>query len=264
MNLAPTANVADMVRGALVDDRLRVMSQPIIELSSGRLASEELLVRIAAPDGRHLSPGVFLPVAEEHGLVTQIDRFMIERAAAIASRGRDVYVNLSATTCMDESLFDDVIAAIHRHGAQPDRITFEITESAVPADMAKMGELGRRLDARGFHIAVDDFGSGWGSLQYLKALPVSVIKIGREFIRDIDRSPRARQVVRGIVEMARVLEQETVGEGVEEGRTLDTLRSLGVDRAQGFFIGRPRPAILCNAFDTGPPRREPGEEEASR
>ena len=236
--------VADLVRSALVQDRLRVMSQPIIDLSNGRIASEELLVRIAAPDGRHIAPGAFLPIAEEHGLAAQIDRFMIERAAAIASSGRPVYVNLSATTLADEFLYDDVMASVHRHGARPDHITFEITETAMPANMAQVSELARRLDARGFGLALDDFGSGWGALQYLKVLPVSVIKIGREFIRDVEWSPRARQVVQGIVALAEALGHKTVGEGVEDAQTLSTLRALGIDRAQGFHIGRPRPPIL--------------------
>ena len=241
---APPTNVAALVRGALVNDSLRVVSQPIIDLTSGRIASEELLVRMAAPDGRQLSPDVFLPVAEEHGLATGIDRFMIERAAAVAASGRPVYVNLSGSTISDEFIFDDVIKAVHRHGAPPCRITFEITETAIPANMAQVSELGRRLAARGFDLALDDFGSGWGALRYLKALPVGVIKIGHEFVRDVNWSPRARQVVQGIVALAQTLDQKTVGEGVEDGKTLATLRALGVDRAQGFFIGRPRPLVL--------------------
>ena len=241
---ATGTNVVALVRGALVNDSLRVVSQPIVDLTTGRVASEELLVRMAAPDGRQLPPDVFLPVAEEHGLATGIDRFMIERAAAVAACGRPVYVNLSGSTISDEFIFDDVIKAVQRHGAPADRITFEITETAIPANMAQVSELGRRLTARGFDLALDDFGSGWGALRYLKALPVGVIKIGREFVRDVDWSPRARQVVQGIVALAQALDQKTVGEGVEDGRTLSTLRALGVDRAQGFFIGRPRPLVL--------------------
>lgn len=244
VTVAPAINVAALVRGALVNDSLRVVSQPIIDLTTGRIASEELLVRMATPDGRQLPPDVFLPVAEEHGLATGIDRFMIERAAAVAASGRPVYVNLSGSTISDEFIYDDVIKAVQRHGAPPERITFEITETARPADMAQVSQLGRRLAARGFNLALDDFGSGWGALSYLKTLPVGVIKISREFIRDVDWSPRARQVVQGIVALAQALDQKTVGEGVEDGKTLATLRELGVDRAQGFFIGRPRPLIL--------------------
>jgi len=231
--------IVDLIYEALTRDRLRVVSQPIIELSSGRIVSEELLVRLASSDRGLLCPDAFLPVAEEHGLATGIDRFMIDRAAAFASDGRRVHVNLSATTLCDEFLFDDVVAAVDRHGAQPGDITFEITETAIPDDMAQVGELARRMHARGFHVALDDFGSGWGALRYLKVLPVSHIKIDREFIRDICWSPRASGLVEGIVALARALGLRTTAEGVEDRQTLSALKALGVDYAQGFHIGRP-------------------------
>ncbi|HYH59106.1 MAG TPA: EAL domain-containing protein [Thermoleophilaceae bacterium] len=238
------ATVVELVRRALVDDGLRVMLQPIIELSTGRIASEELLVRIATADGQWLSPDIFFPIVEEHGLAAMIDRVMIDNAAALAASGRVVNVNLSGATLTDECFYDDVIDAVARHGGHAHRITFEITETAVASDMTQASDLARRLAARGFSIALDDFGSGWGAIKYLKALPISTIKIGREFVRDVDWSPRARQVVRGIVALARELDQRVVAEGVEQGQTLSTLRALGVDRAQGFHIGRPRPSAL--------------------
>lgn len=238
---AEHANVVSVVRRALVDDGIRVLLQPIIDLSTGHITSEELLIRIATGNGELLSPCAFIPVVEEHGLAGAVDRVMIDRAAALASSSRPVNVNLSAATCADGCFYDDVIAALDRNGGQAEHITIELTETAVASDMSQVSELARRLAARGFTIALDDFGSGWGSVKYLKALPVSVIKIGREFVRDVDWSPRARQVVSGLVALAHALDQEVVAEGVEQGYTLSTLRALGVDRAQGFYIGRPRP-----------------------
>jgi EAL domain-containing protein (putative c-di-GMP-specific phosphodiesterase class I) len=177
----------------------------------------------------------------------RIDRFMIERAAALVSHGRAVHVNLSATTIADSGFFGDVLAAVHRHRAEPSRITFEITETAAAADMLHAGRLARRLVACGFRIALDDFGSGWGALRYLQALPVSIIKIDREFVRDLSSNPKAMKLVRGIVALARELGHRTVGEGIEDERTLKLIRTLGVDYAQGFHVGRPAPVELSPA-----------------
>ena len=231
----------ELVYESLACDRVRVVSQPIIGLSSGEVHAEELLVRIATEDGELLLPGAFLPAAERHGLMPRIDRLVAEQAAALASCGRAVHVNLSATTIADDGFFDDVLALMRRHRADPRRITFEITETAAATDLLSAARLGRKLATHGFRIAIDDFGSGWGALRYLRILPVSIIKIDREFIRDLNRHPRAVRLVRGVVDLARALGHRTVGEGVEDERTLAKMRALGIDYAQGFYLGAPRP-----------------------
>jgi len=231
----------DLIRSALAFDWLRVEAQPIVALSDGSAAAEELLVRVTDGDGASIPPLAFIPTAERYGLMPMIDRYAIERAAERAASGRTVHVNLSATTIAQEGLFDDIIGALHRHGARPEQITFEITETAVAADLTEASHLATRLAARGFRIAIDDFGSGWGAFRYLKALPVSVIKIDREFIRDLSANDRALVLVRGIVALARFLGHETIAEGVEDEPTFVLLQSLGVDYAQGFHVGRPQP-----------------------
>ena len=120
-------------------------------------------------------------------------------------------------------------------------MTFEITETAVAADLTLASHLATRLAARGFRIAIDDFGSGWGAFRYLKALPVGMIKIDREFVGDLSSNERALVLVRGIVALARFLGHETIAEGVEDEPTFVLLQSLGVDYAQGFHVGRPQP-----------------------
>jgi EAL domain-containing protein (putative c-di-GMP-specific phosphodiesterase class I) len=232
----------DLIRAALACDWLHVFSQPIVPLTDGKFASEELLVRIRDTDGDLVPPAAFIPAAERYGLMPQIDRYVIDRAAALASRGRNVHVNLSATTIAQRRLYDDIVAAMHLHGASPERITFEITETAAAVDFTEATYLATRLSARGFRIALDDFGSGWGAFRYLKALPVSLIKIDCEFVRDLTSNPRAAQLVGAIATLARTLGHQTVGEGVEDEATLLLLRSLGVDFAQGYYLGRPAPA----------------------
>lgn len=235
------ADALDLIRSALAFDRLRVESQPIVALSDGGIAAEELLVRIADGDEASIPPLAFIPTAERYGLMPMIDRYVVEQAAARASLGWVVHVNLSATTIAQPDIFDDIIGAIHRHGAMPGRVTFEITETAAAADLSEASHLTTRLAARGFRIALDDFGSGWGAFRYLKALPVSIIKIDAEFVRDLASNQRTLALVRGIVGLARLLGHETIAEGVEDERTFILLQSLGVDYAQGFHIGRPRP-----------------------
>jgi EAL domain-containing protein (putative c-di-GMP-specific phosphodiesterase class I) len=232
----------DLIRAALACDWLQVDSQPIVALSDGRVVSEELLVRIRDTDGHLVPPGAFIPAAERYGLMAEIDRYVIERAASLASTGRHVHVNLSATTIAQRGLFDDVVAAVQKHGAAPAQITFEITETAAAVDLTEASHLATRLAARGFCIALDDFGTGWGAFRYLKALPVSLIKIDCEFVRDLTSSPRTVELVGAIVTLARMLGHETVGEGVENEATLCLLRSLGVDYAQGYYLGKPEPA----------------------
>jgi EAL domain-containing protein (putative c-di-GMP-specific phosphodiesterase class I) len=228
----------------LACDRLRVRSQPIIDLSTGEVHAEELLVRIATDGNALLLPESFLPAAERHGLMPKIDRVMVEHAAVLASCGRNVHVNLSATTVSDDAFFDDVVDIVHRHHADPALMTFEITETAATIDMLSACRLTKRLVAHGFKIAIDDFGSGWGPFRYLRMLPVSMIKLDREFVRDLCSNPKATKLVRGMVAVAQALGHRTVGEGVEDERTLAGLHALGVDYAQGFYFGRPAAADL--------------------
>ena len=230
-----------LVRAALADDRLRTDSQPIIRVATGEQSAEELLARVVTEDGQVLLPDRFLPACERHGLMPKIDRFVIDRAAELAASGRFVHVNLSATTMSDFALFGDILATVHEHGAEPSRITFEITETAATTNMPNASRLADRLRAFGFRIALDDFGAGWGAFRYLSALPVDMIKIDREFVKDLRLSVKTAKAIQGLVALAGTLGASTVGEGVEDEPTLTALHALGVDYAQGFQIGRPQP-----------------------
>jgi EAL domain-containing protein (putative c-di-GMP-specific phosphodiesterase class I) len=239
MTLTAGDAIADLVQDALALGRLSVAAQPIVDLRTGRVEAEELLVRLAGEDGETLLPADFLPAAERHGLIPWIDRYVLERAADLGASGRHVHVNLSATTIADRDFLPDVVQTVRRHTCPPARITFEITETAAARDMARARRVAIALRACGFDLALDDFGSGWGAFRYLKALPVSTIKIDREFVRDVPTSPHAAQVVRAIVGVAHMLRKRTVAEGVEDAATLRLVRDLGIDAAQGFHLGRP-------------------------
>ncbi len=226
------------LRNAIANDRLVLHSQPIVELESGGVVLEELLVRMLGDDGQLIMPGAFLQPAERFGLAPAIDRWVIARAAEIA-RERRVEVNLSAQSIGDPSLPDFVEARLTGAGADPGNLVFEITETAAAEDLDEARRLAERLAELGCGFALDDFGTGYGSFTYLKHLPVRYIKIDTEFVRTLRADSPDRQVVSAIVDVARNFGIETIAEGVEAEETAELLGALGVHYAQGYHFGRP-------------------------
>jgi PAS domain S-box-containing protein len=228
------------IRNAIENDRLVLHSQPIVELATGRVVQEELLVRMLGDDDEVIMPGEFLPPAERFGLAPAIDRWVVARAAEIA-RERRVEVNLSAQSIGDPGLPAFVEARLAEAGAPASNLVFEITETAAAEDFDQARRLARRLAELGCGFALDDFGTGYGSFTYLKHLPVRYIKIDTEFVRTLRADSPDRQVVSAIVDVARNFGIETIAEGVEAAETADLLRALGVHYAQGYHFGRPAP-----------------------
>jgi PAS domain S-box-containing protein len=228
------------IRSAIERDRLVLHSQPIVDLSSGGVAQEELLVRMLGDHDELIMPGEFLPPAERFELAPAIDRWVIARAAEIA-RERRVEVNLSAQSIGDPGLPGFVEARLAEVGADPSNLVFEITETAAAEDLDQAGRLAERLSELGCGFALDDFGTGYGSFTYLKHLPVRYIKIDLEFVRTLRADSPDRQVVSAIVDVARNFGIQTIAEGVESEDTAALLRTLGVDYAQGYHFGRPGP-----------------------
>jgi PAS domain S-box-containing protein len=226
------------LRGAIDHDRLVLYSQPIVELASGRIVQEELLVRMRGDEGELILPSEFLPPAERFGLAPAVDRWVVSRAAELA-RERRVEVNLSGRSIGERGLPDFIERELERAGADPSNLVFEITETAAAEDLDQARLLAEQLAELGCGFALDDFGTGYGSFTYLKHLPVAYIKIDTEFVRNLRADSPDRQVVSAIVDVARNFDIETVAEGVESQATLELLGTLGVDFAQGFHIGRP-------------------------
>jgi diguanylate cyclase (GGDEF)-like protein/PAS domain S-box-containing protein len=230
----------ERIRGALDEDRLVVYSQPIIDLETGDVAREELLVRMVDPHGDKIPPASFLPAAERFGLIHEIDLMVLTKAIELAEGGTSVAVNVSVRTLTDPRYLialEETIAA----GSDPGRFNFEITETAAVANMSDAQEFARRIRELGCSLSLDDFGTGFSSFTYLKHIPAQYLKIDIEFIRELEKNPADQQLVQAIVSIARGLGQKTVAEGVEDEETLATVRKLGVDYAQGFHLGRPEP-----------------------
>ena len=236
------------VQTAIAGDGFELYGQPIVDLATGDVVQRELLLRMRADERSRavISPGLFLPAAEHSGLIAEIDRWVINRSAEVASAGGPVELNVSGASISDPSLVDFIRRAIRRTGADPSTLVFEITETTLISDEAAARAFVEGLHRLGCKIALDDFGTGYGGFTYLKRLPIDYLKIDIEFIRDLRYDPASRRVVEAVVNLARGFGLTTVGEGVENEETLELLRTLGVDRAQGLHIGRPAPL--------GPPR----------
>ncbi len=229
------------INAALAEDRFELYGQPIVDLATGETVQHELLLRMRNADGELVAPGEFLPVAERYGLIRDIDRWVISRGVEIAATGMDVEINLSGTSMSDAGAIEDIDHALERTAADPSRLVFEITETAAIKNVHNARALAQRLRDRGCRFALDDFGTGFAGMSSLKALPLDYLKIDREFVKDLCTNEPDRQVLVATIQLARAFGLQTIAEGVEDQATLDLLRELGVDHAQGYFLGRPAP-----------------------
>ena len=252
---------AGRIRQALSDGRFLLHFQELAPLWEGERAEGvhmEMLVRLRGEDGQLVPPGAFIPAAERFGLMPQLDRWVVETALANFNRlhpsGKPVKlcaINLSGPTFEDAAFADFVLDALERHGVSPQRICFEITETAAVSSMARAVEFMQRLRAAGCRFSLDDFGSGMASFGYLKNLPVDFIKIDGSFIRNIETDPVSYSIVRAVTDIGHQLGLQVVGEWVADERARDLLRGLAVDYAQGFAIHRPEPALCFREDQAG-------------
>lgn len=230
------------LREAVHESKLVLHSQPILDLRTNVIHQEELLVRMRGDRSFEdlVMPGEFLPPAERFGLVQEIDRWVVAEAVKIAKQRR-VEVNLSGKSIGDPDLIKLIEAQLKQHGTDPAHLVFEITETAAAENLEAARDFAWRLRALGCGFALDDFGTGYGTFAYLKHLPVTFLKIDIEFVRYLAIDPSDQKIVKSIIAVAQNFGVQTIAEGVEHQATLDLLRELGVDYAQGFLIGEPKP-----------------------
>jgi PAS domain S-box-containing protein len=227
-------------RDALDEGRLVLYSQPIVPLRGGK-PREELLLRMIDRRGDVIAPGAFLPAAEKHGLIGEIDQWVIKQTMRLAARGRDVVANLSAESITNIRVLDLIDRELHAGAVDPVAVGFELTETALMNDIGAGEAFAEGLAKLGCRLALDDFGTGYGSFTYLKRLPVGALKIDVDFVRDLAANPANQHLVCAIVGLAQGFQIETVAEGVEDEATLTLLSDYGVDYAQGYHLGRPAP-----------------------
>lgn len=235
-----------LLRQAADREEFHFLAQPKTQ-ADGTVVGTELLVRWASDVLGSVSPTVFIPLAEDIGVIGQIGALALDRAAALAARiataglAWTVSVNLSSRQVADLRLIDQLLGVCRRHGIEPSQIELEVTESSFLGNLAAARQVLCRLHELGFRLALDDFGTGYSALCYLRDLPFDKVKIDRSFVRDIDTDERAHALVEGIVALCRTLGMRTVAEGVETLEQLDHLRRLGLDEYQGYLFAAPLP-----------------------
>jgi diguanylate cyclase (GGDEF)-like protein/PAS domain S-box-containing protein len=235
----------ESLRRALDDGAFRLLFQPIVDATDGRVVSAEALLRLEHPQRGLLSPEAFIDVAESSDLIVPIGEWVLHEACRHLARWQEhvpdmqVTVNVSTRQVSHLALADQLARAAHDSGVDPARVLLEITEHVLlDAGDGAAAELGRVTDA-GSRLAIDDFGTGYASLAYLKRFPVSVVKIDRSFVEGLGRPGEDTAIVEAVIGLARTLGLQVVAEGVETAGQLAALRRLGCTRVQGFHLGRP-------------------------
>jgi diguanylate cyclase (GGDEF)-like protein len=266
---ARLALVAEL-RRAIDQEELVLYYQPKAELQSGRVVGVEALVRWQHPERGLLPPGEFVPLAERTGLIRELMLWVLDAALRQLRDWEQegvelsISVNLSARDLLDFELPTTVEALLQRYGLPAGRLELEITESVILADPMRARVVLSRLNALGVQLAIDDFGSGYSSLAYLKRLPVGQIKIDRSFVMNMERDENDAVIVRSTIDLARNLGLSVVAEGVETEPVWVDLARLECDFAQGYYLSRPIPAQALAQWVRGwkeeaPPADRPSE-----
>jgi diguanylate cyclase (GGDEF)-like protein/PAS domain S-box-containing protein len=254
-DMAADMSWATQVREMLERDRFQLVYQPIVATDSGEVLDYEVLVRMMCDDGQLILPGGFMPAAERFGLIHGVDRWIVRRAITqlgeLHARGQltSFSINLSGKAFEDDTLLPMIQELLGELTLDPSYVTFEITETAAIANLAAAEEFITALKDIGCQFALDDFGSGFSSFTYLKHLPVDKLKIDGAFVKGMAHSAVDQAMVESMNQVAHALGKLTIAECVENEETLQILKEMGIDRAQGNHIGRP--AALP---DTTPPR----------
>ncbi len=240
----------DKIKHALDHDGFVMHFQPVQNIASGEIAYYEALLRMRDQDDTLIAPGAFIPIAEQCGLIYAIDHMVLEkvitRQAEAARAGLNVgfTLNLSGYAFNDPELLPHLKETLTRTGANPRNIVIEITETAAVSDLVAACSLMNEIKTLGCRFALDDFGTGFATFNYLKQLPVDIVKIGDTFIKEIASHPDDQIFVKSLTEVVKGLGKQTIAEGVEDEATLLLLREYDVDFAQGFHVGRPARELL--------------------
>jgi diguanylate cyclase (GGDEF)-like protein/PAS domain S-box-containing protein len=235
------------LRRAIRDERIQVYYQPTVALSSGQVVGVEALARWRHPERGDVPPSVFIPIAEDSGLIHELGRWVLDTACRQAAEwrrdhptlGLTMSVNLSGHQVARPELVAEVRAALDRSGLDPASLVLEMTESVLMENNEENLDRLRQLRAMGVQLAIDDFGTGYSSLSYLQRFPVDILKIDRSFVEGISGPDADVGLVETILSLSNSLRLSTVAEGIEDHGQMLSLRRLGCDFAQGFHISHP-------------------------
>jgi diguanylate cyclase (GGDEF)-like protein len=250
------AELARDLRSAIDHGQLMLYYQPKVDARSLQITGAEALLRWQHPSRGIVSPDVFVPIAERHGLISSIGNWVLEEATRQAGEWRErglrmrVAVNVSGFQMRQDDFTERLAGLLHRHRLRPERFTCEITETVAMEDTQITQSTFARLGRLGVHVSIDDFGTGHSSLALLRRLPAAELKIDRAFVTDLGRSADALAVAKAVVQLAHTLDLRVVAEGVETELQRDHLLALGCDELQGFLFAKPMPAKSLELWAT--------------
>ena len=235
------------LRKAIADNDLELYYQPKKNLKTGEICGAEALARWPHPEHGFISPGEFIPVAEQTGLIRELTLWALNSALRQCAVWRDrenfvISVNVSARDLLDPNLPDLIQRSIATWGVDPSRLTLELTETAMMQDRRNTLDVLNRLSRIGLSLSIDDFGSGYSSLTYLQKLPVDELKIEKDFVVNMEENESDSIIVRTVVDLGHNFNLSVVAEGVETEQAYGMLAAMGCDIAQGYFIAKPMPA----------------------
>lgn len=237
---------ANIIKNALEQDTFFLHYQPIISLADHSIRHYEALLRLQDNEGNYFQPRKLVSVAEHNQQIREIDTRILDhvmKRLVSLDTTKDqliISVNLSGTHFGDKRLLEDICTLIDFYGIDPGQLVFEMTETAAVKDLEQASSFISRLKEFGCHFGLDDFGSGYASFSYLRALPVDYLKIDGIFIKEILENRADQLFVKAIVDVAKGINVKTIAECVEDRATLDILTEMGVDFAQGYYIGHPQ------------------------
>ena len=235
---------------ALQDEQFAIFLQPIYNIKNDSIVSAEALVRWFHPVNGMISPGKFIPVFERNGFIVKVDRFVWESVCKFIKKQRaetgeviPVSVNVSRLNFYNLDLLEFLLGLLEKYDLEPWMLKLEITESAYMDNSHQLMSIIRIFREEGFPVLMDDFGSGYSSLNMLKNLPVDVLKVDMAFVRELEESERAYMILKFIMNLARDLGMDVIVEGVETKKQLDYLANLGADKIQGYYFSKPLPVV---------------------
>lgn len=251
--------LANDLHGAVLRNEFEIYLQPILDMRTERVIGAEALIRWIHPTRGVVSPGIFIPIAEKTGLIIEIGGWVIDQTCAILTRWAGdsgfnqltLAINISAKQVGRGDLDHVLARALAEHGTPPNLLELEITESALINEPEQFVDLLARLRRLGVRLAIDDFGTGYSNLTYLQRFMVDKLKIDQSFVRDLALNPQNAAIVQAVVQMAVSLGLKTTAEGIETTETLQALRALGCDQAQGYLFSPPMPVASFEAWAQG-------------
>ncbi len=237
-------NISQKIRKAISEDRMVLYFQPIYDVNQDKISYYESLIRLRDPNGAIIGPAEFIPALEAAGEMHLLDRWIIKLATRTLKEHPElnhIAINLSAQAFKDETLVPTILESLKNTGVNPNRITFELTESASLFNLNITQRVIAELHRLGCSFSVDDFGSGFSSFAYLKDLPADYIKLDGSFIQNLHKDTIDQALVKAMIQVIQALGKKAVAEYVENEEILEILKSMGIDFVQGYHIGHPIP-----------------------